>query len=139
MVYINRKEHFNAAHRLYKDDWSREKNREIYGVCANDFGHGHDFELIVTVKGHPDPESGFVMDMKKLGDLIKEEIITRVHQRDLNTEVDFLKGKQPTCEVLVMEFWKILAPKIAAISQARLHAVKLYETQKNFVEYFGEE
>ena len=140
MVYINRKEHFNAAHRLYQEEWSQEKNQEVYGVCANSYGHGHNFELTVTVKGKPDPKSGFVMDMKKLGDLIKEEIIAKVHQKDLN-KVAFFKDKLPTCEVMVMEFWRILSPKVVSVSNssAELYAIKLHETQKNFVEYFGEE
>lgn len=138
MVYVIRKEHFNAAHQLYNPAWSEEKNNEVFGPCANRNWHGHNFELIVTVKGHPDPDTGFVMDLKVLGELIKREIIDKVDHRNLNLDVDFMRGKMASCEVLVIEFWKILAPKIEALSSARLHKLHLIETPKNSVEYFGE-
>jgi 6-pyruvoyltetrahydropterin/6-carboxytetrahydropterin synthase len=138
MVYVSRKEHFNAAHRLYNSDWSEEKNHEVFGPCANPHGHGHNFELIVTVKGTPDPDTGFVMDMKVLGNLVKREIIDQVDHRHLNYDVPFMRGKRASCEVFVVEIWKLLAPAIAAVSSARLHSLQLYETPKNFVEYFGE-
>jgi 6-pyruvoyltetrahydropterin/6-carboxytetrahydropterin synthase len=139
MVYVIRKEHFNAAHRLYNPAWSDEKNQEIFGPCANINWHGHNFELIVTVKGHPDPETGFVYDLKQLGDLIKKEIIDQVDHKNLNLDVPFMKDKLASCEVLVMEFWNILAPKITSTSTtAVLHKIHLIETNKNSVEYFGE-
>ena len=139
MVYVIRKEHFNAAHRLYNPAWSDEKNQEIFGPCANINWHGHNFELIVTVKGHPDPETGFVYDLKQLGDLIKKEIIDQVDHKNLNLDVPFMKDKLACCEVLVMEFWNILAPKITSTSTtAVLHKIHLIETNKNSVEYFGE-
>jgi len=137
MVYVSRKEHFNAAHRLFNPKWSNEKNEEVFGKCANEFYHGHNFEIIVTVKGKPDPETGFVIDMKKLGDLIKDEIIEKLDHKNLNIQVDFLKDKLCSCEILVEEFWKILEPKISAMSSGRLHYIKLIETNKNFVEYYG--
>lgn len=139
MVYVIRKEHFNAAHRLFNPAWSDEKNQEIFGPCANTNWHGHNFELIVTVKGHPDPETGFVYDLKQLGDLIKKEIIDQVDHKNLNLDVPFMKDKLASCEVLVMEFWNILAPKITSTSKtAVLHKIHLIETNKNSVEYFGE-
>ena len=139
MVYVIRKEHFNAAHRLFNPTWSDEKNQEIFGPCANTNWHGHNFELIVTVKGHPDPETGFVYDLKQLGDLIKKEIIDQVDHKNLNLDVPFMKDKLASCEVLVMEFWNILAPKITSTSKtAVLHKIHLIETNKNSVEYFGE-
>lgn len=139
MVYVIRKEHFNAAHRLFNPAWSDEKNQEIFGPCANNNWHGHNFELIVTVKGMPDPDTGFVYDLKQLGDLIKKEIIDHVDHKNLNLDVPFMKDKLASCEILVMEFWKILAPKIASTSQsAVLHKIHLIETNKNSVEYFGE-
>ncbi len=139
MVYVIRKEHFNAAHRLYNPAWSDEKNQEIFGPCANINWHGHNFELIVTVKGHPDLETGFVYDLKQLGDLIKKEIIDQVDHKNLNLDVPFMKDKLASCEVLVMEFWNILAPKITSTSTtAVLHKIHLIETNKNSVEYFGE-
>jgi 6-pyruvoyltetrahydropterin/6-carboxytetrahydropterin synthase len=139
MVYVIRKEHFNAAHRLYNPNWSEQKNEEVFGPCANKNWHGHNFELIVTVKGTPNSDTGFVYDLKELGDLIKKEIIDKVDHKNLNLDVDFMLGKLASCEILVMEFWKILEPKIKANSQtAILHKIHLIETNKNSVEYFGE-
>ncbi len=138
MVFVSRSDHFNAAHKLYNDKWSREKNEEVFGGCANENWHGHNFELIVTVKGHPDPETGFVVDFKQLGQLIKHEIIDKVDHKNLNLDVDFMKGKMPSCEILVMEFWKILSPGIKRLGkQAELHSIRLYETPKNYAEYYG--
>jgi len=139
MVYVTRKEHFNAAHRLFNPNWSQEKNQEVFGPCANINFHGHNFELIVTVKGMPDPETGFVIDLKVLGDLIKEKIIDQVDHKNLNLDVAFMQGKMASCEIFVMEIWKILAPAITERApSARLHYIKLIETPKNFVEYYGE-
>ncbi|MHA8063706.1 6-pyruvoyl trahydropterin synthase family protein [Aquirufa aurantiipilula] len=139
MVYVIRKEHFNAAHRLYNPNWSEAENEEVFGPCANKNWHGHNFELIVTVKGNPDPETGFVFDLKELGKLIKKEIIDKVDHKNLNMDVDFMTGKLASCENLVMEFWKILAPKIQeSSSSAQLHKIHLVETNKNSVEYYGE-
>ncbi|MFA9197928.1 MAG: 6-pyruvoyl tetrahydropterin synthase family protein [Aquirufa sp.] len=139
MVHVIRKEHFNAAHRLFNPAWTEEKNFEVFGPCANNNWHGHNFELIVTVKGIPDPDTGFVYDLKQLGDLIKVEIIDKVDHKNLNLDVDFMLGKLASCEILVMEFWKILAPKIRETStSATLHKIHLIETNKNSVEYFGE-
>lgn len=139
MVYVIRKEYFNAAHRLHNPNWTEEKNQEIFGPCANLNWHGHNFELIVTVKGIPNPETGFVYDLKQLSDLIKSEIIDQVDHKNLNLDVDFMKGKLASCEVLVIEFWKILAPKIQKDpGGAVLHKIHLIETNKNSVEYFGD-
>jgi 6-pyruvoyltetrahydropterin/6-carboxytetrahydropterin synthase len=139
MVYVSRKEHFNAAHKLYNAGWSKEKNEEVFGACANEYFHGHNFELIVTVKGNPDPETGFVIDLKKLGDLTKLLVIDKVDHKNLNMDVDFMQGKMASCEVFVLEIWKILAPAISQeASHAQLHSLTLYETNKNFVEYFGD-
>ena len=139
MVYVSRKEHFNAAHKLYNPNWSEEKNQEVFGPCANANWHGHNFELIVTVKGKPDPETGFVVDLKRLSILTKELVIDKLDHKNLNLDVDFLEGKMTSCEVLVMEIWNILAPAIKTISSTgELHSLKLYATPKNFVEYFGE-
>lgn len=140
MVYVCRKEHFNAAHRLYNPAWSKEKNEEIFGICSNEYYHGHNFELIVTVKGTPQPDTGCVIDLKKLSKLIREEITEKLDHRNINIEVDFMQGKIPSCEVLVMEIWNILAPKIAPIAydkNAQLHKIQLFETKNNFVEYYG--
>lgn len=139
MIYVSRKEHFNAAHKLYNPAWTKEKNEEIFGPCANENWHGHNFDLIITVKGIPNADTGFVIDLKKLSTLIRSKIIERVDHKNLNMDVDFLAGKMASCETIVFEFWKILAPEIKAIApNAVLHAIKLYETPRNYVEYFGE-
>ncbi|HEV7349866.1 6-carboxytetrahydropterin synthase [Telluribacter sp.] len=139
MMYVTRKEHFNAAHRLYNPKWSDEKNREVFGPCANQNYHGHNFEIIVTVKGKPDPDTGFVIDLKVLGDIIKQEVVEKVDHRNLNIDVDFMQGKMASCEIFVMEIWQLLAPAISkAAPKAQLHYIKLIETPKNYVEYYGE-
>lgn len=139
MVYVSRKEHFNAAHRLYNPAWSDEKNAEVFGPCANVNWHGHNFELTVTVKGHPHQDTGFVIDLKKLSNLIKQEIVEQVDHKNLNMDVAFMQGKIASCEVFVMEVWKILAPKINEMApNAQLHRLHLVETPRNFVDYYGE-
>ncbi|GAB3938919.1 6-pyruvoyl trahydropterin synthase family protein [Larkinella terrae] len=138
MVYISRKEHFNAAHRLFNPAWSDEKNKEVFGPCANINGHGHNFELIVTVKGEPNPDTGFVIDLKVLADLVKEHIIDKVDHKNLNLDVDFMQGKMASCEIFIVEIWKILDRALAQITEARLHRIRLYETPKNYVDYYGE-
>lgn len=139
MIYVSRQEHFNAAHKLHNPNWSEEKNKEVFGPCANANWHGHNFEIIVTVKGQPDPDTGFVVDLKQLSTLIRKEIIQKVDHKNLNLDVDFMKGKMASTEILTMEFWKILEPKLSSItSVGHLHSIKVYETPRNFVEYFGE-
>ena len=138
MVYLSRLEHFNAAHKLYNPMWSEEKNKAVFGPCSNENWHGHNYELIVTVKGKPDPETGFVIDLKKLSILIRENIISQVDHKNLNLDVPFMQDKLASTENLIMAFWNILEPLIPGISSARLHSLKLYETPRNFVEYFGE-
>jgi 6-pyruvoyltetrahydropterin/6-carboxytetrahydropterin synthase len=138
IVYINRKEHFSAAHKLFNPAWTKEKNEAVFGPCANENWHGHNFELEVTIKGTPDPETGFVYDLKKLGDIVKTHIINVVDHKNLNLDVPFLVGKLTSTENFAIEIWKILEPIIELNVEARLHRVKLVETNKNSVEYFGE-
>jgi 6-pyruvoyltetrahydropterin/6-carboxytetrahydropterin synthase len=139
MIYVSRKEHFNAAHKLHNPNWSEEKNIEVFGPCANANWHGHNFELIVTVKGSPDPDTGFVIDLKKLSKIIREKVIEKLDHKNLNLDVDFMSGKMASTETIAMEIWKILNPEIKAIApQAQLHCLKLYETPRNYVEYYGE-
>ena len=141
MIYVSRLEHFNAAHKLYNPNWSLAKNKEVFGPCANVNWHGHNFELITTVKGKPDPDTGFVIDLKQLSTLIRKHIIEKVDHKNLNMDVPFMEGKLASTENLTIEFWKILEPRIAEITggRAKLHSLKLYETPRNYVEYFGEE
>ena len=139
MIYVSRKEHFNAAHKLYNPSWSKEKNQEVFGPCANENWHGHNYDLIVTVGGTPDPDTGFVIDLKKLSDLIRQEVIEKVDHKNLNLDVDFMSGKMASTENLAIELWNILVPKISGISKfGRLHSIRLYETPRNYVDYFGE-
>ncbi len=139
MLSLSIKKHFNAAHKLYNLNWSKEKNKQIYGVCANENGHGHNFELIVTVKGEADPKTGFVIDLKKMSDLLQKEIIETVDYKNLNMDVPFMKNKIASCENLVIEFWNILESKIRELSEnAKLHKIRLVETPRNFVDYFGD-
>ena len=139
MIYVSRKEHFNAAHKLYNPSWSAERNKEVFGPCANENWHGHNYELITTVVGETDSETGFVIDLKKLSDLIRREIVDKVDHKNLNLDVDFMIGKMASTENLTIEFWMILAPKISSISKyGKLHSLRLYETPRNYVDYFGE-
>jgi len=136
MVYLTRLEHFNAAHKLYNPAWSVEKNEQVFGPCANENWHGHNYELFVTIKGDPDPDTGFIYDVKKLGLLIKEHVIEKVDHRNLNIDVDFMKGKMCSTENLATGIWNELKKNLPAGIQ--LHSIKLYETPRIYVEYFGE-
>ncbi len=136
MVYLTRRVCFNAAHKLYCDHWTEEENKAAFGKCANANWHGHNYQLFVTIKGKPDPNTGFVMNAKELAVIIKEHITEKLDHKNLNLDVDFLKGIQPSSENLVVAIWQQLAPFIE--KKAKLHAIKLYETENIFVEYFGE-
>lgn len=138
MICITRKEHFNAAHKLWREDWSEEKNTEVFGKCANANWHGHNFDLYVTVKGTPNPDTGFVIDLKYLSRLIKEKVVEKLDHKNLNMDVDFMKGKMASTENLTIEIWKILEPEINIFGNCRLYKLKLYETERNYVEYYGE-
>jgi 6-pyruvoyltetrahydropterin/6-carboxytetrahydropterin synthase len=136
MVYLTRIEHFNAAHKLFNPNWSKEKNEEVFGKCANENWHGHNFELYVTIKGRPDPDTGFIFDAKKLGVIIQDKIIEKLDHRNLNLDVDFMHGKLCSIENLVVGIWNELEPFLPAAIQ--LHCLKLVETPKIYVEYYGE-
>jgi 6-pyruvoyltetrahydropterin/6-carboxytetrahydropterin synthase len=135
MVYLTRIEHFNAAHKLYNPNWSKEKNDEVFGKCANENWHGHNFELFVTIKGQPDPDTGFIYDAKKLGAIIKEKVVEKLDHRNLNMDVDFMKGKLCSIENLVVGIWNELEPVLPKTIE--LHCLKLVETSKIYVEYYG--
>ena len=135
MVYITRIEHFNAAHKLFNPDWSREKNEEVFGKCANENWHGHNFELYVTLKGEPNPETGFVYDVKRLSIIVKEHVIDKLDHKNLNVDVDFMLDKICSIENLVIGIWNQLEPHLP--KEVQLHSLKLYETPRIFVEYFG--
>lgn len=135
MVYITRIEHFNAAHKLYNPGWSKEKNDEVFGKCANENWHGHNFELHVTIKGIPDPETGFVFDAKRLSTIVKENLIDKIDHKNLNEDVLFMKGRICSIENLVTAMWMQLKPHLPP--QVQLHALKLFETPRIYVEYYG--
>ncbi len=134
-MYITRKEHFSASHRLYNPEWSDERNWETYGKCNNPNGHGHNYDIEVTVAGNPPKETGMVMDLKRLSDVITMHVIDRVDHKHLNHDVDFLQGIIPTAENMAIAFWRILEKEIVG---GKLHSIKLYESNNNFVEYRGE-
>ena len=136
MVYLTRVEHFNAAHKLYNPSWSKEKNDEVFGKCANDNWHGHNYELYVTIKGQPDVDTGFLFDAKKLSTIIKDCVIEKLDHKNLNLDVDFMKGKMCSSENLAIEIWNQLHPHLP--KNIQLHGIKLYETPRIYVEYFGE-
>jgi 6-pyruvoyltetrahydropterin/6-carboxytetrahydropterin synthase len=135
MVYLTRLEHFNAAHKLYNEKWSKEQNEAVFGKCANENWHGHNYELYVTIKGEVDENTGFLFDVKKLSDIIKEYVIEKLDHKNLNLDVDFLSGKMCSTENLVIGIWNQLAPQLP--TQVKLHCLKLYETPRIYVEYFG--
>lgn len=136
MIYITRRERFNAAHKLYREEWSDEKNMEVFGKCSNPNWHGHNYELFVTVKGEVNPETGFVIDLKELKKIICDHVTEKLDHKNVNLDVNFMKGKIPSTEVLAMEIFNQLQTHVQ-IHGAQLHSVKLYETENNSVEYFG--
>jgi 6-pyruvoyltetrahydropterin/6-carboxytetrahydropterin synthase len=136
MVYIQRRETFSASHRLYNTTWSDAENEAVFGKCSNYYGHGHNFQLIVTVKGEVNPDTGFVINLVDLKTIMMEEVIQHVDHRNLNVDVPFLQGMLPSTENLAIAFWQRLAPAIA-LNGAKLHCIRLIETENNFVEYYG--
>ncbi len=131
-VAVFRKEHFNAAHRLHNPQWTDEKNQAIFGKCNNPHYHGHNYELIVRLAGTPDPETGYVYDMKALSDLIREHVTSRFDHKNLNLDTEEFKKLNPTAENIVKVIYDILRPKIKPELDLK---VTLYETERNFVEY----
>jgi len=134
-VTVSRKAHFNAAHRLYNNDWTDARNAKIFGKCANPNFHGHNYELIISVKGEIHPETGFVMDMKILKQLIRDEVEEQFDHKNLNEEVTEFKTLNPTAENISVVIWQKLRSKISAELEL---TVTLYETPRNFVTYSGE-
>ena len=134
MVYLTRKEHFNAAHRLYHPHWSDEQNEEVFGKCANKNYHGHNYNLFVTVKGEPDPNTGIIVNLKELSTMIQSVITDKLDHKNLNLEVDFLKGIMPSTENVARAIFNQLKPHIKG---CELYSIRLFETENNFAEYFG--
>jgi len=138
MIYITRKEHFNAAHKLWNPNWSDAKNKEVFGKCSNKNWHGHNFDLFVTLKGTPDSETGFVIDLKLMSSIIKTYVIDVLDHSNINLDVPFMQGKMASTENIAMGIWDQLSPHLNG-DNYRLHSIKLYETERNFVEYYGPE
>lgn len=136
MIYLTRVEHFNAAHKLSNPEWSAEKNFEVFDKCANPNWHGHNYELHVTLKGEPDPATGFVFNAKTLGTLMKEVVLEKIDHKNLNLDVDFMQGRFTSAENLAIGIWEQLEPHIIAAG-ASMHCIKLFETKNIYVEYYG--
>jgi 6-pyruvoyltetrahydropterin/6-carboxytetrahydropterin synthase len=136
MLYLTRRETFNAGHRLFNPEWSDEENLRIYGNCSNPQWHGHNYVLYVTVKGKLNPETGFVVNLKTLGRIIKEYIIESIDHKNINTQVPFMKGKLASTENLAASVWEVLDPHIRHLG-IELHCIKIIETENNYVEYYG--
>jgi len=136
MIFVTRRERFNAAHKLFRPDWSDAQNLEVFGKCSNPNWHGHNYELYVTIKGEPDAQTGFVMDLKKLSHIIKSRVIDKLDHKNVNLDVDFMKDIMPSTEMLAKAIWNEINEEIRQ-SGCQLHCVKLFETENNFVEYYG--
>jgi 6-pyruvoyltetrahydropterin/6-carboxytetrahydropterin synthase len=134
-VYLTRRETFAAAHRLFKPDLSDEENFKLFGKCSNPNWHGHNYTLEVTVSGEVNPDTGFVLDIKKLKEIMHEFVISKVDHKNLNIDTDFMKGLNPTSENITIAIWNQLVDKIKG---GKLYSVKLYETENNYFEYKGE-
>ena len=136
MVYLTRREHFNGAHRLFNPDWSEEKNEKVFGKCSNKNWHGHNFDVYVTVKGKPNPDTGFIINAHELSRIIKLEVTDRLDHKNFNIDVPELVGVLPSTENIVKQIWSWLKP---SIPDCELYCVKLVETENIYVEYYGEE
>lgn len=135
-VYVSRKFHFSASHRVYNPTWSDEKNAEVFGPCSNPTGHGHNYELEVVIAGTPDPDTGYVMDITKLKELVEKNVIRYLDHRHLNTDVPFLAGQIPSSENLIVAIWKQLQPFLP--EGVELVELRLWETPRNCFIYHGE-
>jgi 6-pyruvoyltetrahydropterin/6-carboxytetrahydropterin synthase len=136
MIQITRKEHFNAAHRLFREDLNDAQNLELFGKCSNPNWHGHNYILYVTVAGEPDPYTGYLMDLRLLSKIVQESVILKLDHKNINLEVEFMRGKLASAENLAIAIWEQLEAPIAAV-HAKLVKVALHETESNYVEYFG--
>ena len=138
IVYVTRKERFNAAHKLWHEEWSPEKNLEVFGKCSNPNWHGHNYELFVTIKGGLNEETGFCMDLKVLSTIIRTKVTDVIDHRNLNLDIPWLAGMKTSTEKLAIVIWERIEQEIKEAG-CQLHCVKLYETENNFVEYYGGE
>ena len=136
MIYVTRRERFSAAHRMFRADWTDEKNEKVFGKCSNPNWHGHNYVLWVTVKGKPSPEHGFVMNINILKQIILEKVINKIDHKNINLEVVFMKERLATTENLAIAIWDEIKPSIEK-EGAVLHCIKIEETENNSIEYYG--
>ncbi len=136
MVYLTRVEHFNAAHKLWNPEWTTEQNKEVFGKCANENWHGHNYEVHVTIKGEPKKDTGFIFNAKRLSTIINEYVCDKIDHKNLNLDVDFIKGEFTTAENLTIKIWEQLQP-VLKNEGVELHSIKLLETPRIYVEYYG--
>ena len=136
MIYLTRRERFSAAHRMFRAEWSDEENQKIFGKCSNPNWHGHNYILLVTVKGEQSMENGFVLNINILKQIINVKVIEKVDHKNLNLDVEFMKGKITTTENLAVAIWNELKPEIEK-EGVKLHCVKIEETENNSIEYYG--
>ncbi len=136
MIYLTRRERFNAAHKLWNLDWSDEENKAVFGKCANENWHGHNYQLFVTVKGEIKPETGYIVDLKELSVVINEEVVEKLDHKNINLDVPFMKGKLASTENLAVAIWNQIENRVADLG-CQLHCVKLTETENNYVEFYG--
>jgi len=136
MIYLTRRERFSAAHRMFRQDWTDDKNRKIFGKCSNPNWHGHNYELFVTVKGELSEKLGFVINIDTLKQIILDKVINKIDHKNINLEVDFMKGRIATTENLAIAIWDQLKPFVEK-EGAQIHCVRIEETENNSIEYYG--
>jgi 6-pyruvoyltetrahydropterin/6-carboxytetrahydropterin synthase len=136
MLFLTRRETFNAGHRLFNPEWPDEKNLKVFGKCSNPQWHGHNYELFVTVKGNINPETGMVINLKTLSSIINEHVIDHIDHQNINTQVPFMKDKLASTENLATAIWEVLEPQIRNLD-VELHCIKIVETENNYIEYYG--
>ena len=136
LVYLTRRERFNAAHKMWNKQWSKEKNEMVFGKCSNENWHGHNYELFVTVKGEPNKETGYCVDLKQVSAIVKEKVIEKLDHKNINLDVDFMANKLASTENIAIGIWDEIENEINALG-CTLHCIKLNETENNYIEYFG--
>ena len=136
MIYLTRRERFNAAHRMFRPEWDDAKNTEVFGKCSNPNWHGHNYTLFVTVKGELNPETGYVVNLKTLSKIINDAIVDKIDHKNINIEVNFMKGKIASSENLAIAIWEQLETPVKSLG-IELHCIKIEETENNIIEYFG--
>lgn len=136
MIYLTRRERFNAAHRLFRKEWSEEKNYEVFGKCSNPNWHGHNYQLFVTVKGETNPETGFVINLKQLSTIVRKRVIEKMDHKNLNLDVPFMKDTITSAENIAIAIWNEIEADVNSLD-CLLHCVKVVETENNSIEYYG--